>query len=93
MWFVKRENGQIVAIARRPQQGWPVEKLDDNDGEIVAFENPGTPDPSDVVETTITKNAVLTALYRATSDAIGVSDEDFMNSIKTFAGETGAPAP
>jgi hypothetical protein len=93
MLFVKRENGKIVATARRPQSGWPVEKLDDGDGEIVAFENPAAPDPADAVETHITENAALNALYRATADALGVTDEDFMDSIRTFAGETGAPAP
>lgn len=93
MPFVKRENGNIVATARRPQQGWPVEKLDDNDGEVVAFENPPAPEPADAVESVITQDGVLNALYRATADALGVTEEDFMDSIKTFAGETGAPAP
>jgi hypothetical protein len=93
MPFVKRENGNIIAIARRPQLGWPVEKLDDNDGEVVAFENPDAPDPADTVETILTESGVLNALYRATADALGVTDEDFMDSIRTFAGETGAPAP
>jgi hypothetical protein len=93
MLFVKRENGKIVATARRPQLGWPIEKLDDNDVEVVAFENPPTLDPADAVETHITENAALNALYRATADALGVTDEDFMDSIRTLAGETGAPGP
>jgi hypothetical protein len=91
--FIKRENGEIVATAKRQQQFWPVEKLADDDAEVMAFINPPEPEIQDAVETAILGDPTLNAIYLATADALGVTDADFMASIKTFAGETGATGP